>query len=163
MDCVLYSTAQICILLSSIMLFYICSENLYFNERGVLYFYLEGLASLLLMLWLLMSPGHLQPWYWLCRLTHWPLKDLNKILGNQSKWWLINLLWNQAITWINADLSFVRFSGIHLEWVPHPLFCIRSLKSIRLTLLWHLQGTNESMKLGVREQDKMRLQINASC
>ena len=51
---------------------------------------------LLLMPWLLASPGHQQPCHWMCRitrssssLTHWPLGNLNF-----SDWQLRYLLWN---------------------------------------------------------------------
>ena len=38
------------------------------NVRGPSYLGLTGSISWLLMPWLLTSPGHQQPWYWLCRI-----------------------------------------------------------------------------------------------
>ena len=38
------------------------------NVRGLSYLGLTRSISWLLMLWLLTSPGHQQPWYWLCRI-----------------------------------------------------------------------------------------------
>ena len=38
------------------------------NVRGPSYFGLTRSISRLLMTWLLTSPGHQQPWYWLCRI-----------------------------------------------------------------------------------------------
>ena len=38
------------------------------NVRGPSYLSLTRLMSWLLKPWLLMSPGHQQPWYWLCRI-----------------------------------------------------------------------------------------------
>ena len=38
------------------------------NVRGPSYLGLTRSISWLLLPWLLMSPGHQQPWYWLCRI-----------------------------------------------------------------------------------------------
>ena len=38
------------------------------NVRGLSYLGLTRSVSWLLMSWLLASPGHQQPWYWLCRM-----------------------------------------------------------------------------------------------
>ena len=53
----------------------LCSTILYknwyiltLNVRGPSYLGLTRSISWLLMPWLLTSPGHQQPWYWLCRL-----------------------------------------------------------------------------------------------
>ena len=54
------------ILIPSIHLF-----QLTLNVRGPSYLGLTRSLSWLLMPWLLTSPGHQQPWYWLCRIgTH---------------------------------------------------------------------------------------------
>ena len=42
--------------------------NLTLNVRGRSYIGLTMSISWLLMLWLLSSPGHQQPWYWQCRI-----------------------------------------------------------------------------------------------
>ena len=47
------------------------------NVRGPSYFGLTRSISWLLMPWLLTSPGHQQPWYWLCRMG-WLLSYLRK-------------------------------------------------------------------------------------
>ena len=39
------------------------------NVWGLSYLGLTGSISWLLMPWLLVSPGHQQPWYWLCRIV----------------------------------------------------------------------------------------------
>ena len=44
------------------------SINLTLNERAPSYLGLTKSISWLLMPWLLTSPGHQQPWYWLCRI-----------------------------------------------------------------------------------------------
>ena len=60
------------------------------NVRGPSYLDLTRSIRWLLMPWLLMSPGHQQPWYWLCRisrsgltwgriLTHWGRDKLDAI------------------------------------------------------------------------------------
>ena len=50
------------------------------NVRGPSYLHLTRSISWLLMLWPLTSPGHQQPWYWLCkigRFLSYLRKDLN--------------------------------------------------------------------------------------
>ena len=43
------------------------------DVRGRSYFGLTRSISWLLMTWLLTSPGHQQPWFWLCRICRsWP-------------------------------------------------------------------------------------------
>ena len=42
--------------------------NLTLNVRGPSYLGLTRSISWILMPWLLTSPGHQQPWYWLCRI-----------------------------------------------------------------------------------------------
>ena len=44
----------------------ICSSTL--NVQGLTYLSLTRSISWLLMPWLLVSPGHQHPWYWLCRI-----------------------------------------------------------------------------------------------
>ena len=54
--------------------------KLSFYVRGPCYFGLTRSISWLLMPWLLTSPGHLQPWYLLCRIGRflsYLMKDLN--------------------------------------------------------------------------------------
>ena len=46
----------------------VVSQPLTLNVRGASYLGLTRSISRLLMLWLLTSPGHQQPWYWLCRI-----------------------------------------------------------------------------------------------
>ena len=41
------------------------------NRRGPSYLGLTRSISCLLMPWLLTSPGHQQPWYWLCRICRY--------------------------------------------------------------------------------------------
>ena len=49
------------------------SQELTLNVRGPSYLGLTRSISWLLMPWLLTSPGHQQPWYWLCRVCRsWP-------------------------------------------------------------------------------------------
>ena len=43
-------------------------SNLTLTVRGLSYLGLTRSISRLLMPWLLTSPGHQQPWYWLCRI-----------------------------------------------------------------------------------------------
>ena len=45
-----------------------CTPLLTLNVRGPSYLGLTRSISWLLMPWLLTSPGHQQPWYWLCRI-----------------------------------------------------------------------------------------------
>ena len=63
------------------------------NVRGLSYLGLTGLTrsiSWLLMPWLLTSPGHQQPWYWLCRIGRflsYLRKDFNYVHRiNVKKW-----------------------------------------------------------------------------
>ena len=60
------------------------------NVRGPSYLGLTRSISWLLMPWLLTSPGHQQPWYWLCRLGRFLSflrKDLNYLRCiNVEKW-----------------------------------------------------------------------------
>ena len=44
------------------------TPNVTLNVRGPRYLGLTRSISWLLMPWLLTSPGHQQPWYWLCRI-----------------------------------------------------------------------------------------------
>ena len=53
---------------------------------------------------------------------------------------------HHAITWINVDLSLMRFCVIHssnIQQVPKLLFCVNSFKIILLILLPHPPGVNE--------------------
>ena len=45
------------------------ANELTLNVRGPSYLGLTRSISWLLMSWLLTSPGHQQPWYWLCRIS----------------------------------------------------------------------------------------------
>ena len=60
------------------------------DVRGPSYLGLTRSISWLLLPWLLMSPGHQQPWYWLCRIGRfWSClrKDFNYLrLINVEKW-----------------------------------------------------------------------------
>ena len=47
------------------------NSDLTLNVRGPSYLGLTRSISWLLMPWLFTSPGHQQPWYWLCRIC-WP-------------------------------------------------------------------------------------------
>ena len=74
-----------------------------------------------------------------------PCGDIN--LGQLwLKWWL-SAWWRQANTRTSADLSLVKFRGIHLgailQWVPKLLSCITSLKMIISQLLPHFPVANE--------------------
>ena len=64
--------------------------NLTLNVRGPRYLGLTRSLSWLLMPWLLTSPGHQQPWYWLCRigrLLSYLRKDLKYLRRiNVEKW-----------------------------------------------------------------------------
>ena len=52
--------------LSQYLQCYLCCACLTLNVRGPSYLGLTRSISWLLMPWLLTSPGHQQPWYWLC-------------------------------------------------------------------------------------------------
>ena len=60
------------------------------NVRGPSYLGLTRSISWLLMPWLLTSPGHQQPWYWLCRIGRflsYLRKDFNYLSHiNLEKW-----------------------------------------------------------------------------
>ena len=60
------------------------------NMRGPSYLGLTESISWLLMPWLLTSPGHQQPWYWLCRIRRflsYLRKDFNNLRRiNVEKW-----------------------------------------------------------------------------
>ena len=60
------------------------------NMRGPSYLGLTRSISWLLMPWLLTSPGHQQPWYWLCRIgrfLYYLGKDFNYLCHiNVEKW-----------------------------------------------------------------------------
>ena len=60
------------------------------NLRGPIYLGLIGSISWLLMPWLLTSPEHQQPWYWLCRIGRflsYLRKDFNYLRHtNVEKW-----------------------------------------------------------------------------
>ena len=60
------------------------------NVRGPSYLGLTRSISWLLMPWLLTSPGHQQPWYWLCRIGRflsYLRKDFNYLCRiNLEKW-----------------------------------------------------------------------------
>ena len=64
--------------------------HLTLNVRGPSYLGLTRSISWLLMPWLLTSPGHQQPWYWLCRIggfLSYLRKDLNYLRRtNVEKW-----------------------------------------------------------------------------
>ena len=59
------------------------------NLRGPSYLGLTRSISWLLMPWLLASPGHQQPWYWLCRIG----KSLSYSRGNLGWVGLWGFLW----------------------------------------------------------------------
>ena len=65
------------------------------NVRGPSYLDLTGSISWLLMSWLLTSPGHQQPWYWLCkigRFLSYLRKDFNYLRSiNVEKWQNVNI------------------------------------------------------------------------
>ena len=65
-------------------------EVLALNVWGPSYLSLTRSISWLLMRWLLTSPGHQQPWYWLCRIGRFLSclrKDLNYLRRiNVEKW-----------------------------------------------------------------------------
>ena len=67
-----------------------CLLKLTFNVRGPSYLGLTRPISWLLMPWLLTSPGHQQPWYWLCRIGRFLFylrKDFNYLRRiNVEKW-----------------------------------------------------------------------------
>ena len=58
------------------------SASLTLNMRGLSYPGLTRSISWLLMSWLLASPGHQQPWYWLCRIGR-SLSYLRKDINHQ--------------------------------------------------------------------------------
>ena len=66
------------------------SMDLTLNVRGPSYLSLTRSISWLLMPWLLTSPGHQQPWYWLCRMGRflsYLRKDFNYLRHtNVEKW-----------------------------------------------------------------------------
>ena len=66
------------------------SWKLTLNVRGPSYLGLTRSISWLLMPWLLTSPGHQQPWYWLCRIgkfLSYLRKDFNYLRCiNVEKW-----------------------------------------------------------------------------
>ena len=70
--------------------FLIMQANLTLNVRGPSYLGLTRSISWLLMPWLLTSPGHQQPWYWLCRIGRflsYLRKDFNYLRRtNVEKW-----------------------------------------------------------------------------
>ena len=60
------------------------------NVRGPSYIGLTRSISLLLMPWLLTSPGHQQPWYWLCRIGRflsYVRKDFNYLRRINVETW----------------------------------------------------------------------------
>ena len=58
----------------------LCHNELTLNVRGPSYLGLTRSISWLLLSWLLASPGHHQPWYWLCRMGKSYLrKDFNHL------------------------------------------------------------------------------------
>ena len=65
-------------------------KKLTLNVRGPSYLGLTRSISWLLMPWLLTSPGHQQPWYWLCRIDRflsYLRKDFNYLRRiNVEKW-----------------------------------------------------------------------------
>ena len=65
-------------------------DTLTLNVRGPSYLGLTRSISWLLMPWLLTSPGHQQPWYWLCRIGRflsYLKKDFNYLRRiNVAKW-----------------------------------------------------------------------------
>ena len=68
----------------------ICCKRLTLNVRGPSYLGSTRSISWLLMPWLFASPGHQQPWYWLCRMGR-PLfylrKDFNHLCQiNKEEW-----------------------------------------------------------------------------
>ena len=61
--------------------------NLTLNVRGPSYLGLTRSISWLLMPWLLTSPGHQQPWYWLCRICRsWSYLRKDFITSVKSMW-----------------------------------------------------------------------------
>ena len=61
-------------------------SNLTLNMRGPSYLGLTKSISWLLMPWLLTSPGHQQPWYWLCkigRFLSYLRKDFNRVSSHE--------------------------------------------------------------------------------
>ena len=59
---------------------------------------------------------------------HWPMKYFNSLLPSDSIWrhksgsiMVQVMVWRQAITWTNIDLSLVRFSGIHLRAISQQM------------------------------------------
>ena len=82
----LYLGSRIC----SSDLIWLKDGSLTLNVRGPSYHGLTRSISWLLMAWLLTSPGHQQPWYWLCRIGRclsYLKKDLNYLRRiNVEKW-----------------------------------------------------------------------------
>ena len=72
---------------------------------------------------------------------------------NLGQYWLrLRLVawWHQAITWTNADFSWVRFCGIHRraiqQLVSKLLFCILILNIMLSKLLPHLPGAKDLIR-----------------
>ena len=67
-----------------------CYSNLTLNVRGPSYLGLTRSISWLLIPWLLTSPGHQQPWYWLCRIGRFlscVRKDFNYLCRIKVEIW----------------------------------------------------------------------------
>ena len=92
---------------------YIFSVN---NVWGPSYLGLTRSISLLLMPWLLASPGHQQPWYWLCRLDRslsYLRKDFNDLCH-------INVEeWHKMYIYVMFPLKNLARKGYQLNLISH--------------------------------------------
>ena len=88
----------------------------------------------LLMAWLLASPGHQQPWYWLCRINR-PLSSLRKGYNHlcqlsAEKWW--NMLGCFiALIWMSMDLADDKST------LAQVMACCLTALSHYLSQCWH--------------------------
>ena len=76
-----------------------CYSNLTLNVWGPNYLGLTRSISWLLMPWLLTSPGHQQPWYWLCRIGRFlscVRKDFNYLRRIKVA------IWHKMLIYVNV-------------------------------------------------------------
>ena len=134
------------------------------NVRGPSYLGLTRSISWLLMPWLLTSPGHQQPWYWLCiigRFVSYLRKDFNYLRRiNVEKWHKYKYMFlfplkNLARKGLRSTMNCYEGQGI----ARRPLTCRRSsraggVKSIILNQHFVTQGKCQERKFGRKTASK---------
>ena len=109
------------------------------NMQGLSYLGLTRLISCLLMPWLLASPGHQQPWYWLCVIDR-PLSYLRKDFNT-----LVISFWRNDIKCIiYGYVSFGKFSkGLSI----HHVSSVEQHNIINILLIARSLSSNSSSDL----------------